>query len=128
AHSWIEECLVQDGSLFTPDEPLWTAPLIDEIFHAFVERPDFSSDDFVTKLKRQIKDVSPQAKQLSAEMLWALLLFPSNINARTKRAQISEFWALSGNSLPQDHPLLSDEVLVGIGSGGPAFNNYRPNE
>jgi hypothetical protein len=35
---------------------------------------------------------------------------------------------LAGQQLPQDHPLLRDDVLDGIGSGGPGFNNYRPNE
>ena len=26
------------------------------------------------------------------------------------------------------HPLLGDDVLVGVGSGGPGFNTYRPDE
>jgi hypothetical protein len=56
------------------------------------------------------------------------LLFPSNIKARTKRRQIRELWQLSGHELIEEHPLLRDDVLVGIGSGGPGFNNYRPDE
>jgi hypothetical protein len=35
---------------------------------------------------------------------------------------------LSGQQLPDDLPLMRDDVLTGIGSGGPGFNNYRPNE
>jgi 5-methylcytosine-specific restriction enzyme B len=58
-------------------------------------------------------------------MLWSLLLFPSNIKASTKRRQIREIWGLSGNNLPEDHELLADTVLVGIGSGGPGFNVIR---
>jgi hypothetical protein len=63
-----------------------------------------------------------------AEMLWALLLFPSNMKAATKRQQIRELSALGGANLHESQPLLSDEILKGIGSGGPGFNNYRPNE
>src|SRR4029077_16616916 len=83
---------------------------------------------FMTKLKGQIKATSPSAQQLMAEMLWALLLFPSNMKARTKRQQVTDIWALSGQRLPADIPLMRDEVLLGIGSGGPGFNNYRPDE
>jgi hypothetical protein len=63
-----------------------------------------------------------------AEMLWALLLFPCNMRARTKRQQVSELWAMSGQHLGENLPLLDDRVLVGVGSGGPGFNNYRPKE
>jgi hypothetical protein len=127
AEKWMKTCLIDDGSLFLPD-PRWTAPLVDEIFHAFVEHPDFGGDDFMTKLKGQMKNASVPAQQLMAEMLWSLLLFPSNMKARTKRQQIRAIWALTGQPLAEDHPLLADAVLAGIGSGGPGFNNYRPEE
>jgi hypothetical protein len=61
-------------------------------------------------------------------MLWALLIFPSNMKGRTKRQQIRDIWGLSGQTLAENHPLLAEDVLAGIGSGGPGFNNYRPNE
>ena len=128
AETWMGECLVRDGSVFNPGRTLWTASLVDEVFHAFVDHPDYSGDDFMTKLKRQMGSASAPAQQLTGEMLWALLLFPSNMKARTKRQQITELWSLSGEQLSAGHPLLKDDVLVGIGSGGPGFNNYRPNE
>ena len=125
---WMGECLLRDGSVFTPGKSLWTSSLVEEVFHAFVDHPDYSGDDFMTKLKRQLGAASAPAQQLTAEMLWALLLFPSNMKARTKRQQITELWGLSGEQLQAGHQLLRDDVLVGIGSGGPGFNNYRPNE
>ncbi len=128
AEFWIKQSLLHDESVFVRGKSLWTEGLVDEVYHAFVEHPDFSGDDFMTKLKRQVGNVSPSAQQLTAEMLWALLLFPSNMKARTKRQQVADLWGLSGDTLPADHPLLADAVLVGIGSGGPGFNNYRPNE
>lgn len=127
AQQWIDTCLVCDGSLFSQDS-LWTARLVDEVHHAFVEHPDIGKDDFITKLKGQMRAASSAAQQLLAEMLWALLLFPSNMKARTKRRQIREMWSLSGQQLADDLSLMRDDVLTGIGSGGPGFNNYRPDE
>jgi hypothetical protein len=127
AEKWIGTCLIEDRSLFL-SESRWTASRVDEVFRAFVEHPDFGDDDFMTKLKGQMKNASVLAKELMAEMLWALLLFPSNMKGRTKRQQVRDIWGLSGQTLSENHPLLADGVLVGIGSGGPGFNNYRPNE
>src|SRR5712671_3942032 len=127
AVQWMQTSLIADRSLFSTSL-LWTAALVEECRKAFVEHPDAGKDDFMTKLKRQMQRASPPAQQLVAEMLWALLLFPSNMKARTKRQQVSEVWALSGQQLAQDHSFLTDGVLVGVGSGGPGFNNYRPEE
>ncbi|MCK1284056.1 hypothetical protein IVB41_08905 [Bradyrhizobium sp. 44] len=127
AEQWIRRCLCEDGSLFSSG-PLWTVDNVDEAFHAFVDHPDFGGDDFSTKLKGQMLKSSADAQRLMAEMLWALLLFPSNMKAATKRQQIRGIWGLSGASLPDSNPLLSDAILFGIGSGGPGFNNYRPDE
>jgi hypothetical protein len=127
AEQWITTCLIGDRSVFLEDSR-WMAALVDEVYKAFVEHPDFGEDDFMTKLKGQMKGCSPVAQQLMAEMLWALLLFPSNMKAGTKRQQVREIWGLSGQQLAANHPFLDDAVLIGVGSGGPGFNNYRPNE
>src|SRR5436309_1588802 len=121
---WIDRCLIGESSVFT-NEALWTAPTVEEVRSAFVDHPDEGKDDFSTKLKGQMRATSPNAQRLMAEMLWALLLFPSNVGAETKRKQVRDLWALSREQLPSDHPLLADEVLSGIGSGGPGFNNHR---
>ena len=121
---WIDGCLVKNGSVFSTSA-LWTPELVEEVRGAFVDHPDLGKDDFSTKLKRQMKNASPPAQQLMAEMLWALLLFPSNVNADTKRQYVRDLWALSGQNLGESLPLLADDVLAGIGSGGPGFNNHR---
>lgn len=127
AEQWMRTCLIGNQSLFLNDSR-WTDALLAEIYQAFVLHPDYSKDDFITKLKKQMKGVSPPAQQLMAEMLWALLLFPSRIEPSTKRQQICEIWALSGQKLAEDHPLLNNSVLIGIGSGGTGFNIHRPLE
>ncbi len=126
ARTWIDTCLIQDGSLFTR-QSLWTPALIEEVKRAFVDHPDNSKRDFITKLKDQLASVSPDAKELAAEMLWALLLFPakSKVKPKTKREQVQEIWRLSGQPFPDGGFLLSDDVLGGIGSAGQAYNNLR---
>lgn len=124
AKVWIDTCLIEDRSILSRAS-VWTATLVEETHQAFVEHPDLGEDDFMTKLKRQMKNASPSAQQLMAEMLWALLLFPSNMKSRTKRRQVNDLWALSKQQLAEDAPSLTDDILVGVGSGGPGFNNHR---
>src|SRR5262245_5882828 len=124
AEQWINRCLIGDGSIFSA-ESLWKTPLIDEIHRAVVEHPDEGPDDFATKLQRQLANCSPSAQQLLSEMLWALLLFPSNTHARTKRQQVCDTWAFSQSKLDENHPLLSENVLRGVGSGGMGFNAFK---
>jgi len=81
AKHWIDKCLNEDHAVLS-ENSLWTVQLVDEVYHAFVEHPDYGADDFTTKLKGQIRQVSLAAQQLVAEMLWVLLLFPSNMKAR----------------------------------------------
>jgi hypothetical protein len=69
--------------------------------------------------------VHPPARRLMAEMLWALMLFQSNLSAERKRESVTRVWRWSGADLSSDHPMLSDAVLVGIGSPGHAFNMRR---
>src|SRR5437762_788722 len=120
SRTWIDTCLVDNLSLFST-VALWSPEVVEEARQAFVEHPDEGDDDFITKLKGQLRTASSGAQQLMAEMLWGLLLFPSNITPNTKRQQVGDIWALSGQSLIVDHLLLSNRVLVGIGSGGPGF-------
>lgn len=127
ARRWINDCLIGDGAILS-DEQLWTPPVVEELRAAYVDNPDFGKGDFVTKLVKQLEAASDPTKRLAAEMIWALLLFPSNIKAATKRDQIVAVWELSGVELDTSIAPLSDAVLGGIGSGGAGFNNYRHGE
>jgi len=124
AKEWVRNSLVGDNSVLSSGL-LWTPANVAEVHSAFVDHPDEGNDDFSTKLKGQMAPASPSAKRLMAEMVWALLLFPSNIKTSTKRRQIGEIWSTSGEALDEGQLLLSDNVLEGIGSGGPGFNNHR---
>ena len=52
-------------------------------------------------------------------------LCPSNIGADKKREGIQTIWDWSGSELDLVHPLLGDDVLGGIGSGGTGYNTNR---
>lgn len=124
AREWVNKCLISDGSVFS-DEPLWTAANLDLLDKHFVKNPDSSDQTFYDKMGRQLENAGPAAKRLMAEMLWSLLLFPSNISVQTKRDSIIRVWHWSNAQLSPDHPLLADDVLAGIGSCGMAINNHR---
>ena len=61
-------------------------------------------DSFWEKLKKQMQNASPAAKHLMAEMIWAMLAFPSNINTDTKRNSIREVWAYQVKSFRKTCP------------------------
>ena len=124
ARLWIDTCLIEDGSVFGSKQ-LWVPDLVQEVKRAFVEHPDAGEGDFWSKLKGQMATASASSQQLMAEMMWALLLFPSNVKAETKRRQVREAWALSGEQLDEGLPLLQESVLSCIGSGGQGFLNHR---
>lgn len=126
AAAWRDRCFLADGSIFT-DQALWTRAHLAELTAHFVEKPDTGDRTFIEKLNDQLAPASPGARQLAAEMLWALLLFPSNVTRERKVAIVTEIWGWSGSLLPPTHPALAG-MGDGIGSGGQAFNTYRPLE
>lgn len=122
--TWRAQSLYQGRSVFS-DKPLWSVDNIATIEQYFSNNPDEGSGDFFDKLEGQLEPCAPEVKQLAAEMLWLLLLAVSNISADKKRTSIQRVWSWSGDVLPDDHPLLSDATLAGVGSGGTAFNTSR---
>ena len=126
AKQWKGRCLLESGSVFSETQ-LWTADNVDLVNKYFVQNPLEGKQTFLQKLKEQLTPAEPAVKQLAAEMIWALLLFPSNITGNTKRKNVLEVWSWSGVTIDQNHPMLA--VLDhGIGSGGIAYNNKRPHE
>jgi hypothetical protein len=122
---WVDTSLVGTSSFLSPTKTLWTRPLLDELDHCFVQRPDLGEGDFMGKLKAQLSDAQPAAVQLMAELLWFLNLFPSRTSVGKKRSVVQEVWSWSGETLSIDQSALSDAALAGIGSVGTAFNAQR---
>ena len=126
AERFKTNCLLADGSVFS-DVALWTANNINLLDQYFVQNPLEGKETFLAKLGKQLTPAPTEVKQLAAEMVWILLLFPSNISGNKKRETVSEIWSWSDDTLDHEHPLL--QVLDnGIGSSGIAYNNKRPSE
>jgi len=121
---WVEECLVGDGSMLG-DRAISNADNFDALDRFFVQRPDEGAGSFYEKLEAQMQGAPAGAINLMAELLWALFLFPSNIGSDTKREGIVKTWGWSGEGLDPTHPLLTDAMLDGVGSGGMGVNTNR---
>ncbi|RWD29867.1 MAG: EVE domain-containing protein [Mesorhizobium sp.] len=125
AAKWLDRCLLADSSVLSVARALWTSHLLDELDQRFVKNLEEGEGDFLSKLRVQLSAGSAECRQLMAESLWLLLLFPSNVGAAKKRENVREVWSWSGDELEQHHPLLDDKVLKGIGSAGTAYNTHR---
>jgi 5-methylcytosine-specific restriction protein B len=90
-----------------------------------VNKIDETDRTFLEKLKEQLTPTTPEAIQLVAEMLWVMLLCPSNITAEKKREDVSLVWSWSGQTLSGDLPWLRTQTLKGVGSAGQSFSYNR---
>lgn len=124
ADRWKQVALLGSSSVLG-DAALWTDENIDALQKYFVENLDFGEGNFMSKLEYQIKPTSAEVKQLMAELMWFMLLCPSNIGLDNKRETVTTIWGWSGSSIPAESPFLSNEVLNGIGSAGTAYNTHR---
>lgn len=123
--AWADRCLVNHGSLLDPALQLWTKEFLDELHTHFVQNPDESGSNFQAKLRTQLAGARPEAIKLMAEILWLILLFPSNISPGKKRSTVEEIWSWSGGIIDPNLPYLADDVFGGIGSSGTAYNTHR---
>ena len=125
---WRDCCLLGNGSMLFPDRRLWEASLLADVRSAFIEAPEEGSDTFLTKLRRQLEGQSDDARALAAELMWVLLLFPSNTGPDKKRETVKEVLSWRAANDPPDERWLTDDVLRGLGSTGTGFNTHRPRE
>jgi 5-methylcytosine-specific restriction protein B len=125
AETWSARCLIADRSVFLDDRNLWTPELLDELDRRFVQNLDEGEGDFFEKLEAQLKDGSAECHQLMAEVIWIIMLFQARITPGRKRESVRRIWSWSGAELSSDNALLADEVLIGLGSAGTAYNTHR---
>ena len=122
---WKNRCLLGGRSVFT-DRSLWTRSNFEELRSVYVEHlDDLSKDSFQTKLERQLKPASRDAKCLWAEMTWVYRLIQASgsMGSSRKRATITQVWEWSGRDFPEDHELMSDAVLgAGVVNPSTAYN------
>lgn len=124
AQHWKEVGLLSDSSVFDRGA-VWTLPNLEALDQHFVNQPDEGEGNFYEKLEAQLEPTEPGVKQLAAEMLWLMLLCPSNIGELKKREGIKSIWEWSGEPFPEDSAWVADDVLDGVGSAGTSYNTNR---
>lgn len=73
AQAWVDQCLRQDGSLFTPGELIWTREHADALSERVTPAPPMTGS-FEEKLAWQLEPLSGPELQYAAELLYVLLL------------------------------------------------------
>jgi len=122
---WKKNCLIGDGSLFS-EASLWTLSNVNQFKNHFVDNLIYGGDQtFYEKFEIQLANAPAEIKQLSAELLYILLLFPSNITARKKAEDVRLIWSWSGQNIDDIFPNLEAAFAEGVGSTGMAYNNLR---
>ena len=124
AEHWCKQALRSDGSVFS-ERALWRLDYLEAIEQYYVNQIDESDRTFLEKLKEQLTPTTSETKELVAEMLWVMLLCPSNLTPEKKREDVNLVWSWSGRALSEDLPWLSNETLKGVGSTGQSFSYNR---
>ncbi|MBK6597793.1 MAG: AAA family ATPase [Proteobacteria bacterium] len=108
------------------DGAVWTRDNAQALIKYFVDSPDETDRSFDEKLQDQLAAAPASAKHLAAEITWVMYLCPSNITASHKRERINRLWDWAAQgSIDPNSKYLSDEVLRGIGSAGPGYNQHQ---
>lgn len=124
AEIWKKDSLINGESVFGFGK-IWTPENIQELITHYVDNLDDGSGNFVEKLEKQLEPASDDAKTLCAEIMWVMLLCPSNIGPAKKRDNVEIILSWAGRSLPENPSVIGDKALAGIGSGGTAYSNLR---
>tara|TARA_R110001599_G_scaffold29407_1_gene100455 strand:- start:31846 stop:34128 length:2283 start_codon:yes stop_codon:yes gene_type:complete len=117
--------MLSSSSVLAPETQIWTSKNLSQLEIHYVQNLDAGEGNFLEKLKGQLRESSTDSIKLMAEIMWLLMLFPSNIGAKQKRHNVQEIWSWSGDKLADSNSMLSDEIFEGIGSAGMGFNNHR---
>lgn len=112
--------------MFT-DDPLWTSENIRSLVKHYAENLDEGLGDFLDKLEKQLAPSPRNVKQLAAEMLWVMYLFPvpEAMQTKTKLQHVRRVWEWSNDPLPDARFLLEECLGLGVGHPGRAFHSFK---
>ena len=78
AEHWRDNSLLGGKSVFGAGH-IWSDSNIDAMNRFYVENLDEGEGNFISKMKGQLEQAPSDAKKLAAEMMWFMLLCPSNV-------------------------------------------------
>ncbi|MCW5649697.1 MAG: AAA family ATPase [Ramlibacter sp.] len=131
ADEFKARCLLQGGSLFLTDQSIWTPEHFQVLKDEFVDQPDTGAGSFWSKLKDQMSRCQPMDVALMTEVFWIVQLPVTNLKPATKASSLRRIWEMPPGApepFPANSPFMALPVLRGLGSAGPGYNNYLPNE
>ncbi|WP_304106595.1 AAA family ATPase [Mycolicibacterium bacteremicum] len=114
-----------DGSLLTPDAPVWTAQHLGELTSDYVDKPELGAGGFFEKLRVQLEGSSVGAIQLFAELLILQALPIINLGGTLKVKQIEDVLNMSSDPVVLPTDVRSALLAGGVFHGGQAFTTYR---
>lgn len=121
----IEASLGGDGSLLTPDQPIWTRTHLEELKRDYVDQPDTGAGKFFDKLKAQLDVASPAAIQLFAELFILNVLPINNVGGQHKVIGVEKILNLSAEPVTLPDRVAAALLGGGVFHGGQAFTTYR---
>lgn len=123
---WRDRCLLDDRSILT-DQEIWNAPNLTELDTRLqlIEEDSDADQDAGFDFEQLLSGVSRGSRKLTAEILWAMLLFPSDEWDREEKQEwVRSLWEGTGQQLP----IKSQEYLDALGPGvAPTGSLYRSN-
>ena len=123
AEQWKNVSLINGKSIFTGEE-IWNLESLDSLDKYFVQNLHQGEGHFIQKLEAQLEPTPNATKKLCAEMMWLMLLSPSNIGPAKKREIVNTIMSWGGGGIELSHPLFTDEVLAGVGSAGMGLTTF----
>lgn len=126
AARWRDECLIGNNSLFS-GKSIDGRTAAAELVAAFIDQPDLGDGNFLKKLQSQLADVSGDAVQVAAELLYVhfLIISTDAMKGETKRKDVNAvvgFREAGTHRIPDD---LARALKGGAVRPGTAFNTLR---
>ncbi|MGN6110786.1 MAG: ATP-binding protein [Kofleriaceae bacterium] len=117
--------LITFGSLFTPDQPIWSLANLERLHTRFIDRFDDDGEgDFFSKLRTQLDGATSAELQLAAELLYVQQFFTAQTVPEKKIQNVRE--VLGWSNQPVDIPGWAiDGMQTGL-AGDQSFNQHRP--
>lgn len=125
AQKFKQRCLLDKKSLLLNDQLLWTEEHFGCLIANYVQQPDVGEGRFYAKLAGQLATCQSLDVALITEVFWIVQLAPTNLRAQTKVKTLERIWNMNpAGEFPASSPFLKLDVLSGLGSAGPGYNQY----
>ncbi len=126
AESFIAEALRSDGSIFRPGRKVWDVASINDAYERLALSPAEAGDPLVSTIVRRL-DGSPQGTvNLVSELLYLLLLVPSDVPVELKVDAIGSVLAIGAPIEVPDE--LARALASGIAPTALSFGEWRDSQ